>query len=180
MRYLAAFVVILALLSVEALRAQIKTEVVESTGETRLVSKSLRSLVSSDYPGHGSFRAEYEVETKQDTTWRLSLFGFARDTTQMSRTRRFRFSADGDTIESRNISSSTRSLKNRIVEVKHVRLSRGDFRQLAMADDVQALVGPFRFTLTRPLREDLRRILRQVSATQETQPVASEDSASGQ
>ena len=83
----------------------------------------------------------------------------------MSATSLVRFQADGDTIRSQKVTSETRSLETRIVEIKHVALSRRDFQELATAADVQAHVGPFRFILTRPLRDDLRRILDLVPAT---------------
>lgn len=180
MRQLTAFALVLALLSSGNLRAQVKMETSEFTDAKRLVSKSLRSLTSTDYPGHGSFRAEYEVRPKRDTTWRLSLFGFATDTTRMSDASVVRFRTDGDSLTSRRVSSSTRSLDERVVEVKHVVLTRSDFQKLATAANVEATIGPFQFTLTQPQREDLRRITRRVPLPSETTPVASEDSASEQ
>lgn len=180
MRHVTALVLAFALIGGVDLQAQIKTETSQFTDTKRLVSKSLRSLNSTDYPGHGSFRAEYEVRPKRDTTWRLSLFGFAKDTTRMSEASVVRFQADSSRFTSRRVSSSTRLLEARVVEVKHVILTRGDFEKLATAANVEATIGPFEFTLTRPQREDLRRITRRVPPPQETAPVASDDSASGQ
>lgn len=180
MRRLTSLALVLFVLGTGDLRAQIEKKLSEVTETKRLVSRVLRPLISTSYPGHGSFRAEYEVQPKRDTTWRLSLFGFASDTTRMSAVDVVRFRADGDTIRSQRVSASTRSFDQRVVEVKHVSLSRSDFQRLATATDVQADVGPFRFILTHPLRKDLRSILRRVPLTQATRPVASEDSASGQ
>jgi hypothetical protein len=181
MRYLFSLFLSLALLGTSGpVLAQIEQEVSEVTGAKRLVSNNMRNLVTQSYPGHGSFRAEYENPTEKDPIWRLSLFGFAKDTTEMSAASTLRMTVDGETITPTTVESRTRKLKESILEIKDATFTRSAFQKIATGKTVKASIGPFQFGLTRPLRKDLRLILDRVPKGKGPQTASSDDSASSQ
>jgi hypothetical protein len=162
MRYLASLLLSLALLGTGPALAQIKKDVSEITGATRLVSKSMRSLVTESYPGHGSFRAEYENPPGKAPIWRLSFFGFAEARTEMTAASTVRVQADGQTLSPLKVSSRTRELEDSILEIKEATFPRADFERIATAQTVSVTMGAVSFRMTRPLRKDLRLILDRV------------------
>lgn len=180
MRYFFSFLLSLALLGASSpALAQIKQEVSDITGAKRLVSENMRNLVTNSYPGHGSFRAEYENPPEKNPIWRISFFGFADDTTEMTAATQVQLTADGQTISPTNVNSRTRELENSILEIKDVSFTRSAFEQIATASTVTASIGPLQFELTRPLRKDLRLILNRVPKGKGPQ-TASRDSVSSQ
>jgi hypothetical protein len=181
MRYILPFILSLGLLSTSGpALAQIKKEVSEITDTKRLVSKDMRNLVTKSYPGHGSFRAEYENPPSKDPIWQLSFFGFTDDTTKMSSVNTVRMTADGKTITPLQVKSRTQKLENSILEIKDVTFTRSAFEQIATAQKVAATIGPIRFEFTHPLRKDLRLILDRVPKGKGPQTASSDDSASSQ
>lgn len=182
MRYALCFVLSVALLATGGpVLAQITEEVSDITGAERLVSKDMRSLVSASYPGHGSFRAEYENPPEEAPIWQLSLFGFADATTEMATTNEVNLTVDGQTITPTKVESRTRDLDNSIVEIKDLTLTRSAFEQIATAKNVTVTVGSIRFEFTHPLRKDLRLILERVPKGKGPQTASSsDDSASSQ
>ena len=178
MRYLLSVLLTLTLLGAGSLHAQIQKKVSDITGATRLVSQDMRSLVAPKYPGHASFRAEYENPPKQDSVWRLSFFGFAQDTTEMSAATDVQMVADGKTISPSNVVSKTRKLDNSILEIKHAAFTRSAFQDLATANKVRATIGPAQFKLTHPLRKDLRLILERVPKGKGPQTASTDESES--
>ena len=178
MRLLLSLFLSLALLGTGPAFAQIKKEVSEVTDATRLVSKSMRSLVSSSYPGHGSFRAVYENPPKKSAIWQLSLFGFAKAETAMTAASTVRMQVDGQTITPLKVESRTRDLDDSILEIKEATFTRADFQRIATAQNVTATVGPMSFEMTRPLRKDLRLILDRVPKGEGPQTASTDDSSS--
>lgn len=177
MRYVLSLLLSLALLAGGPVLAQIEREVSDITGAERLVSQEMRSLVSSSYPGHASFQAEYENPPEKDAIWQLSLYGFAQDTTAMTAATEIRLTADGQTLSPTRVVSKTRNLENTILEIKEVILTRSAFDQIATAGEVTATISSFQFEFTRPLRKDLRRILDRVPKDQGPQTASSDDSS---
>lgn len=178
MRYVLTLVLSLALLGSGPVLAQIEREVSNVTGAERLVSKDMRSLVSSSYPGHASFRAEYENPPEKDAIWRLSFYGFAEDTTAMTAATEVRLTVDGQTITPTRIVSKTRNLEGSTLEIKEATLTRSAFEQIATArGEVTAAISSFQFEFTRPLRKDLRLILDRVPKDQGPQTASSDDSS---
>jgi hypothetical protein len=176
MRYVLPLLLSLALLSSDPALAQIKEEISEVTGAERLVSKEMRSLVTISYPGHGSFRAEYENPPEKDPVWRLSFYGFVEDTTAMTSAGDVRLTVDGQTITPQRIVSQTRTLDTSILEIKHTTFTRSAFRRIATATEVTASMGPIQFEFTRPLRKDLRLILDRVPKRKGPQTASSDES----
>jgi hypothetical protein len=177
MRYLLSLVLSLALLGSGPSLAQITEEVSDVTGAKRLMSNEMRSLVTNSYPGHGSFRAEYENPPENDPVWRLSFYGFAQDTTAMTAATNVRLTADGQTITPQRVVSKTRNLDDSILEIKHTTFTRSAFERIATAAEVTASIGPIQFEFTRPLREDLRLILNRVPEGQGPQTASSDESS---
>jgi hypothetical protein len=177
MRYVLSLILSLALLGAGPALAQIKEEVSDVTGAKRLVSKEMRSLVSASYPGHGSFRAEYENPPEKDAVWRLSFYGFAQDTTAMTAATEVRLTADGQTITPTRVVSQTRNMGSSILEIKHTTLPRSAFERIATAAEVTASVGAIQFEFTRPLRKDLRLILNRVPKGEGPQTASSDESS---
>jgi len=180
MRSFLALAVSLVLLGTGPVLAQIKKEVSEITGSTRLVSKSMRSLVSSSYPGHASFRAEYENPPAKSPLWRLSFFGFAKQETAMTAASTLRLQVDGQPLSPLRVESRTRNLEDSILEIKEATVSRADFQQIATAQNVTVTIGSLTFTMTRPLRNDLRLILNRVPKGKGPQTASTNDSLSSQ
>lgn len=141
--------------------AQIKKESSEVTGTTRLVSTDMRPLITESYPGHASFRARYK-QTAADSTWQLSFYGFAKQSTDMSAATQVRVQADGQPVSTEEVHSNTRSMDGSILEIKHVTFSRSAYERIATADRVVASIGSDQFELTKPPRKDLRLILERV------------------
>lgn len=158
MRLVCAVALALALLTPAPAWAQLSKETSEVTNATRLVSADMRPLVTESYPGHASFRAEYEM-TSTDTTWGLSFYGFAKQSTDMSTATEVQMQVDGQPISARSVQSDTRSLDGSILEITHATFDRSSYERMATADRVGAVIGSYRFTLTRPVRKDLRLIL---------------------
>jgi len=181
MRYVLSLLLSLALLAASGpALAQIKKEVSDVTGAERLVSKSMRNLITSSYPGHASFRAEYENPPDGNLLWMLSIFGFAEEPTEMTAVDDVTLTADGQTITPTQVSSRKRKLDDSIVEIKKVVFTRSAFEQIATAKTVMATVGSIRFEFTRPVRKDLRLILDRVPKGKGPQTASSDDSASSQ
>lgn len=184
MRYVLSFLLSIALLATSGpALAQVKKEVSDVTGAERLVSKDMRNLLSRSYPGHGSFRAEYENPPEETPVWQLSLFGFTDERTEMTATTevtKVTLTVDGQTITPAQVTSRTRELENSIVEIKNMTFPRSTFEQIATAETVTATVGSIRFEFTRPLRKDLRLILDRVPKGKGPQTASSDDSASSQ
>jgi hypothetical protein len=180
MRYLLSLALSLLLLGTGPALAQIKKEVSEITGATRLVSKSMRTLVSQSYPGHGSFRAEYENPPNKAPIWTLSFFGFAKARTAMTAASTVQLQVDGQTITPLSVESRTREMEDSILEIKEATFTRASFEQIATAQNVTATVGSLSFEMTRPLRKDLRRILDRVPKGKGPQTASTDDSLSNQ
>ena len=161
MRLVLSTTLALVLLLPFAAEAQIKKETSEVTNTTRLVSTDMRSLITESYPGHASFRAEYEV-SETDTTWQLSFYGFAERSTDMGAATQVRVHVDGQPLEAYKVQSKTRSLDNSVLEIKNASFRRSAYERIARGEEVAALIGSFRFELTGPLRKDLRLILDRV------------------
>lgn len=160
MRIILSVALALTLLPFSA-EAQIEKETSEVTNTTRLESTDMRPLITESYPGHASFRAKYE-RTPSDSSFQLSFYGFADQSTDMSVATQVRMQVDGQPVAVQEVQSETRSMDGSILEIKHVSFRRTDYEQIATGDRVVALIGPLRFELTRPLREDLRLILDRV------------------
>ena len=180
MRYFLALALSFALLGTGPALGQIKKEVSQITESTRLVSKSMRDLVSSSYPGHGSFRAAYENPPEKAPIWTLTFFGFAKEKTAMTAASSVRLQADGQTISPLDVESRTRTLDNSILEIKEATFTRADFATISTAKSVSATIGPMTFEMTRPLRKDLRLILDRVPKGEGPQTASTNDSSSSQ
>ena len=181
MRYILPLVLSLVLLSPTGTAlAQIQEKVSDITGAERLVSESMHPLVTRAYPGHGSFRAEYVNHPEKGNIWRLSFFGFAKDTTKMATTSDVRMQVDGQMITPLRVTSKIRPLENSILEVKEATFSRSDFQKIATAADVTGFIGKARFEFTRPLRKDLRLILNRVPKGKGPQTASTAESDSTQ
>ena len=180
MRYFLALALSFALLGTGPALGQIKKEVSQITESTRLVSKSMRDLVSSSYPGHGSFRAAYENPPEKAPIWTLTFFGFAKEKTAMTVASSVRLQADGQTISPLDVESRTRTLDNSILEIKEATFTRADFATISTAKSVSATIGPMTFEMTRPLRKDLRLILDRVPKGEGPQTASTNDSSSSQ
>jgi hypothetical protein len=181
MRYALFLLLSLALFSsTGTARAQIQKNVSKISGAERWVSKSMHPLVTRNYPGHGSFRAEYVDHPENGSVWRLSFFGFAKDTTKMATTTDVRMQVDGETIAPLRVTSKVRPLDDSILEVKEATFSRADFRKIATAADVTGFIGKARFEFTRPLRKDLRLILDRVPNDEGPQTASTVESDSTQ
>lgn len=180
MRYALLFALSIALLATGPAQAQIKQEVSDATGTERLVSEEMQNLVTRTYPGHASFRAEYEHRPEDDPIWRLSFYGFTNVETDMSAAETVQMQVDGQTITPLRVESNTRELDGSLLEIKHADFTRADFEQIATAERVAASIGPAQFELTRPTRADLRRILERVPEENGPPTASSTDSDSTQ
>jgi len=179
MRYFLSILLTLALLGAGSpALAQITKEVSDITGAERLVSKNMRNLITNSYPGHGSFRAAYENPPEKDPVWRLSLFGFADDTTEMTASSDVTLTVDGQSVTPTGVESRTRELENSILETKDLTFTRSAFKQIATAESVEASIGSIQFELTHPLRKDLRLILDRVPKGKGPQTASSDESGS--
>lgn len=177
MRYLLSLLLSLLLLGGTPALGQIEEKDSNVTGAERLVSKDMRNLLSSSYPGHGSFQAEYEKPPEESAIWRISFYGFAQDTTQMTAANEVRLTVDGQTITPERVVSKTRTLEKSILEVKEATFTRSAFKQIATAQEVAATIGSFQFEFTRPLRKDLRLILDRVPEGKGPQTASSDESS---
>jgi hypothetical protein len=139
----------------------------------------MRNLTVRQYPGHASFRAEYERHPEEEKTWRLSFYGFAKDTTAMSRATSVRLQADGIPLTPTLVESKTRQLDTSVLEIKQVEFTSSAFRKIATAQSVTVSIGSARFELNRHFRKDMRLILERVSPGQGP-PTASTDSLTNQ
>lgn len=158
---------------------QIDLKVSEISGAERLVSSQMRPVVVHSYAGDARYRAEYEAHPEDGTSWRLSFYGFAPDTTALSLATTAQFTVDGRSLSPEKMVSKTRTMKKAILEVKHVSLSSSAFRTIATAGIVTVQMGPTRFELPRPSRADMRRILDRVPI-ETGAPVADRDSAAAE
>lgn len=177
MRYALSLLLSLLLLGSTPALAQIEEKVSDVTGAERLVSQDMRELVSRSYPGHGSFRAEYEKPPEGAAIWRLSFYGFVQDTTQMTAATEVRLTVDGQSITPERVVSKTRDLEKSILEIKEATFTRSAFEQIATAQEVTATIGSFQFDFTRPLRKDLRLILDRVPEGQGPETASSDESS---
>ncbi len=177
MRYALSLLLSLLLLGGAPILAQIEEKVSNVTGAERLVSTDMRSLMSSSYPGHGSFQAEYENPPEEAPIWRVSFYGFAQEKTQMTASNDLRLTVDGQSITPTRLVSKTRTLETSILEIKEATFTRSAFEQIARAQDVIATIGSYQFEFTRPLRKDLRLILDRVPKEEGPQTASSDDSS---
>lgn len=162
MRTLLSVAVVLFLLAPSSVLGQIEKKVSSVDESVRLVSTDMRPLVTATYPGHASYRAEYEKPPEGEATWRLSFYGFTDDTTSMNAASEVRFQVDGQPVSPMEVASRTRSLNDQLVEIKRIDFSRSTFKQVATAEEVMASIGSFEFELTNPSRKDLRLIFERV------------------
>lgn len=178
MRYLLSVLVFGLLLAPFLGRAQITKKVSEVTNTERFVSDDMRPLITESYPGHASFRAEYERPADGAPSWILSFYGFAEEPTAMNEATRLRAQVDGQSITPTQLTSKVRRLDDSIIEIKHATFTRSDFQKIATAEDVSVSIGSARFELTRPLREDLRLILDRIPAKATPQTASSDPDSS--
>lgn len=165
MRHVLCALLVGTLLGTGFAHAQVKKEVSDITGVERIESESMRSLYAETYAGdHASFRAEYVNDPDEGPSWVLSVYGFADEPTQMSRTNQFVVRADGQQLEPTRLASKTRTLNGTRMEIKRAVFARSGFEQIAMAQDVTIFIGSAEFLAVRPRREDLRLILNRVPA----------------
>lgn len=179
MRYVFSLLLVGALFGSGYSFAQVKSEVSEVTGVKRIESESMRSLHSENYTGsHASFRAEYVNDPDQGTAWVLSVYGFAKEETQMSQTNQFRVTADGRQFEPNRLESKTRSVNGSLLEVKRAFFTRSDFQMIAEAQKVSISIGAAQFMAIRPRRADMRTILDRVPEQQGPQTASNDSSDS--
>lgn len=178
MRSVLFWILSTVLLSAPAL-GQITEKTNTVTGSERLVSDDMRPLISETYPGHATFRAEYQRSVEERPGWRLSFFGIADEQTELSAATQVQVQADGQPIPPVHVESKTRQMgEESIMEMKHVTFSRSDYEQIATAESVMASIGPYQFEFTYPLREDLRLILDRVPPSEDRPTASSDDSGS--
>ena len=175
MRLVFSLLLACALLAPAPAAAQITTEVSETTDIKRIESKSMRSLHADSYAGsHASYRAAYVNDPDQGISWVISVYGFTSSKTQMSRANSFRVTADGRQFEPVRLESKTRSVDDRLLEIKRATFPRSAFTAIANAMNVTISIGGAQFSAIKPRREDLRLILREVP-TDATPRTASSD-----
>lgn len=162
MRKLLSVGIVLFLLAPSSVLGQIEKKVSSVDETVRLVSTDMRALATASYPGHASYRAEYEKPSDGEATWRLSFYGFTDDTTSMNAASEVRFQVDGQPVSPAGVTSESRLLNDQLLEIKHVDFSRSTFQQIATAEKVIASIGSFEFELLNPSRNDLRLILDRV------------------
>lgn len=177
MRYILPLGLAVLLLGTDPASAQIKRDTSAVTGIERLVSDDMRSLVSRSYPGHASFRAQYERPPGEEPVWSVLFYGFADDTTGMSRAPDVRFQADGQSLTARRVESRVRTLEQSVMEITQAVLAQSAFEQIATADNVTATIGSSQFQFTHPLRGDLRQILERVQ--EDPQTASNEEQSDG-
>lgn len=162
MRTILCLAIVLLLLVPSSVQGQIEKKVSPVNESVRLVSQDMRILVTDAYPGHASFRAEYEKPPGASPTWRLSFYGFTDDTTSLHGASTVRLRVDGQPVSPLEVRTDTRALDDQLLEIKRLDLSRSNFQKIATADEVHATIGSFDFELTGPSRKDLRLILERV------------------
>jgi hypothetical protein len=163
MRYFLSTLLVAAVFGSSLAFGQVKSEVSDITGVKRIESKSMRALHDEKYTGsHASFRAEYAKHPDGKTAWIIAFYGFAKDTTEVSRANSFRVQADGQQLEPTRLESKTRNLSNRIIEIKRATFSRSAFERMATAQTVNISIGGAQFTAIKPRRKDMRLILDRV------------------
>jgi hypothetical protein len=144
---------------------EVSERVSDVTGVRQITSADLRPLPGGSYSGsHAAFRAVYEKPPDEDASWTLTVFGYASDTTALSRTRTVRLRADASSIEPRRIETKVRPLDASRVEIVQIGLSRSAFASVAHAKRVVLSIGPAQFSMSHVLRTDLRLILDHVSS----------------
>lgn len=177
MRSVLSFLIVGALLGTSLSFAQVEAEISEVTGVKRIESKSMTPLHSKTYQGsHASFRAAYENDPDEGTSWIFSFFGFTAEKTDVSSVNEFIVQADGQQFEPTRLESKTRNVSDNLLEIKRAVFTRSAFEMIARADDVSISIGPAEFTAIRPRREDMRLILDRVPA-EDTPQTASNDSS---
>ncbi len=177
MRILLSVALAFILLLPSPAEAQIEKEVSEVTNTTRLESTDMRPLITESYPGHASFRAKYE-RTPSDSSFQLSFYGFAEQSTDMSAATQVRMQVDGQPVAVQEVQSKTRTMDGSVLEIKHVSFRRSAYERIATGNRVVAVIGPLEFELTRPLREDLRLILDRVPERKAPPTAATDESGS--
>lgn len=177
MRSVLSFLIVGALLGTSFSLAQVESEVSEVTGVERIESKSMTPLHSTSYQGsHASFRAAYENDPDEGTSWILSFYGFTDEKTEVSSVNQFVVQADGQQFEPTRLESKTRNVNDNLLEVKRAVFNRSAFEMIALAKNVSISIGPAEFTAIRPRRKDMRLILDRVPA-ENTPQTASNDSS---
>lgn len=163
MRFVFSLFLVGVLLGTGSVHAQVKQEVSDVTGVERIESENMRSLYDKRYAGdHASFRAEYVNDPDDGASWALTIYGFADDTTQVSRTNQLLVQADGQQIEPLRTESKTRTVNDALIEIKRAVFTRSGFEQIGRAQNVTLSIGSAEFMAVRPRREDLRLILDRV------------------
>ncbi len=165
MRYILCALLVGTLLGTGFAHAQVKKEVSDITGVERITSENMRSLHEDPYAGdHASLRAEYVNDPDDGASWILAVYGFATDSTQVSRSNQFVVQADGQQLEPTRLESKTRTVNGTLMEIKRAVFTRSGFEQIARAQTVTISIGSANFLSVRPRREDLRLILNRVPA----------------
>lgn len=177
MRYILPITLAVLLLGVDPASAQIKQDTSAITGIDRLVSEDMRSLISASYPGHTSFRAQYEHTPGEEPVWSVLFYGFADDTTDMSSATQVQFQADDQSLTARRVESRVRTLEQSVMEITEAIIDRSAFEQIATAEEVTATIGSSQFQFTRPLRADFRLILNRVE--EDPQTASTDEQADG-
>lgn len=145
---------------------QIATTVDSVTGVRRIASDDLRPLPTRSYAGsHAAFRAVYEFTSNAEPRWELVLFGYASDTTDVSRATKVHLRTDSAQLVPNRIVSRSRAMQETLLEVKRLFLTREQFEQVAQTDSLTITIGAARFDVSHVLRTDMRLILDRVSSS---------------
>lgn len=145
---------------------QVATTVDSVTGVRRIASTDLRPLPTRSYAGsHAAFRAVHESTSDAETRWELVLFGYAPDTTDVSRATEVRLRTDSTQLVPNRIVSRSRAMQETLLEVKRLILTREQFERAARTDSLTITIGTARFDVSHVLRTDLRLILDRVSSS---------------
>lgn len=159
--------------------AQVKKEVSDITGVERIESSGMRAIYDKKYSGHhASIRAEYVNHPTDGATWTLMLYGFTKDTTQVSRTNTLRVQADGQQFEPTRLESKSRTVGGKLLEIKRAVFPRSAFQTIATAQDVSISIGAAQFVAIHPRRKDMRLILDRVPAENSPQTASNDSSDS--
>jgi hypothetical protein len=103
---------------------------------------------------------------EEGVSWIVSFYGFTADTTQVSRSNEFFVTADGKNVEPIRLTSKTRPLGDKLLEIKRAVFTRSGFATIATAKNVTISIGSAQFQSIHPYRRDLRLILDRVPAQQ--------------
>lgn len=147
----------------------------EVTGTRRVESTDLRALSSSQYTGSRTGLHTAVRRSDEQQEWIVSLYGFAEQPTGLAETKGVVLRADGQSMEPRRTTGSTRELDDgTIVEILEMQFSRSGYETLAKTLTASVSVGPASFPLAWKARADLRLLLNR-TPVDETKPVSSRD-----